>query len=253
MIKDFDNAEIAGFSFSLGPFLLGMPIMRSQTPFVLLVLTGFCLTTSGCAVFDNYRHYQARRQESRANAKLQEEASLAHTAFRAAPGWKKNTYRNKEVLALATPDNVRLEIGLDEQRGLLLVRGAIALDFPVATGKSSHPTPTGDFTVRAKEKDYRSNLYGKILDDDGSVLVTDADTRQDVVPEGAVFSGASMPFWMRLTDSGVGLHVGYVPGRPASHGCIRLRRQTAGTLFSLVKTGTPVVIAEKLPSLKTEL
>ena len=123
------------------------------------------------------------------------------------------------------------------------------MDFPVATGRSSHPTPKGDFTIRGKEKSYQSNLYGKIVAEDGTVLVADADTRQDVVPEGAVFAGASMPFWMRLTDSGVGLHVGHVPGRAVSHGCIRLRRQTAGTLFSLVKIGTPVTIADQAPAL----
>ena len=61
-------------------------------------------------------------------------------------GWKKKTYRNKELLAQATSENVALEISLGEQRGFLLVRTAIAMDFPVATGKKSHPTPSGDFT-----------------------------------------------------------------------------------------------------------
>ena len=56
-----------------------------------------------------------------------------------------------------------------------------------------------------------------------------------------------MPYWMRLTDTGVGIHVGYVPGRPASHGCIRLKRDTATQMFDVVKIGTPVVIAERAP------
>lgn len=155
----------------------------------------------------------------------------------------------RRLMKQATPENVALEISLSEQRGFLLVRGAIAMDFPVATGKRSHPTPGGNFTVRGKQKDYASNLYGKIYDASGTMVVADADTRTDAVPEGGKFEGATMPYWMRLTDIGVGLHVGYVPGRPASHGCIRLKRNVAAELFLLVKIGTPVTVADKAPAL----
>ena len=54
---------------------------------------------------------------------------------------------------------------------------------------------------------------------------------------------------MRLTDTGVGLHIGYVPGRPASHGCIRFKRDAATQIFDLVKVGTPVSHRRKAPSL----
>ena len=37
-----------------------------------------------------------------------------------------------------------------------------------------------------------------------------------------IYSGAPMPFMQRITWSGVALHLGVVPGHPASHGCIRL-------------------------------
>ena len=165
---------------------------------------------------------------------------------------EKRTYRNQALLSQASSDNVSLEISLSEQRGFLLVRTAIAMDFPVATGRKSYPTPAGDFTIRAKEKDYASNLYGKIYDAQNLLVVPDADARSDIVPEGGHFEGATMPYWMRLTDSGVGLHVGYVPGRPASHGCIRLKLDSATEIFELVKVGTPVVIAESAPSLAPE-
>ena len=59
-----------------------------------------------------------------------------------------------------------------------------------------------------------------------------------------------MPYWMRLTDGGVGMHVGYVPGgRAASHGCIRLKKENAEEIFALVKIGTPVVVTDDLPAL----
>jgi lipoprotein-anchoring transpeptidase ErfK/SrfK len=193
--------------------------------------------------------HQAKVREERVRAELRKLALAQHALFRSAGGWKKKTYRNKELLSQANSENVSLEISLGEQRGFLLVRTAIAMDFPVATGKKSHPTPAGDYTIRAKEKNYSSNLYGKIYDAFDVVLVSDADLRTDLVPEGGRFEGAIMPYWMRLTDTGVGLHVGYVPGRPASHGCIRLKRDAATEIFELVRVGTPVVIAQNAPSL----
>ena len=53
-----------------------------------------------------------------------------------------------------------------------------------------------------------------------------------------------MPYWMRITSWGVGMHAGPIPdpGSPASHGCIRLPHEMARTLFSVVQIGTPVTI-----------
>ena len=51
-----------------------------------------------------------------------------------------------------------------------------------------------------------------------------------------------MPFFMRLTDGGVGLHAGFLPGYPASHGCVRLPLGMARELYQHVDSGTPVQI-----------
>ncbi len=225
--------------------------MFSFPKLALPALAAFCVFSSGCAVLEDLEKKQAGAREKRANAALQQSARIEHSAWRGLGGWKNHTYRNKDLLKQATPDNVSVEICLKEQRGLLLVRGAIAMDFPVASGKPSHPTPAGGYTVRGKEKDYHSNLYGKIQDAAGTVVVADADSRRDAVPEGCSFAGASMPYWMRLTDTGMGMHVGYVPGgRAASHGCIRLKKDTASQLFTIVKAGTPVLVADNVPALE---
>lgn len=224
--------------------------MTALTRFALPLFTLFSVFSSGCALLDDMEKNQAAAREKRANAALQQTARAEHAAWRELGGWKKYTYRNKPLLEQATPENVSVEISLKEQRGILLVRGAVAMDFPVSSGKASHPTPAGSYKVRAKEKDYNSNLYGRVFDAAGTVVVADADSRKDVPPEGGRFEGAAMPYWMRLTDSGVGLHVGYVPGgRAASHGCVRLKKDTASELFALVKVGTPVVIAENFSAL----
>lgn len=201
-------------------------------------MTG-CETTSPSAT---------AKAQLRADQELQAKARNEHSIFRTLGAWKKNTYRNKEVLALATPQNVVLYISTTDQRGYLLVRGAIAMDFPVATGKSSHPTPTGAFRILVKEKDYHSNLYGRIYDQLGNVSVLDADVRTDPIPPGGKFVGAGMLYWMRLTQDGVGLHVGYVPGVAASHGCVRLPEKIAPELFEIIPVGGAVVITQSAPS-----
>ena len=116
----------------------------------------------------------------------------------------------------------------------------------VATGKYGHSTPTGSFTIMEKVANKRSNLYGRIYDSNGNVVVSDADTRKHSVPRGGKFVGAPMPYWMRLTGYGIGMHVGAIPnpGRPASHGCVRMPRHMARTLFEKAPTGTQVTIVQ---------
>lgn len=173
-----------------------------------------------------------------------------HSAFRDQPGWRKKTYRDTGLIGKASRDNTVVEIALREQRGLLLVDEAIAMDFPVATGRSSHPTPKGSYKILDKKTKYSSNLYGRIVGSDGTTIVADADTRSHAVPEGASFVGSPMPYWMRMTATGLGMHVGHVPGhRPASHGCIRLKRETAKELFGLLGLGTPVKVESFAPAL----
>jgi lipoprotein-anchoring transpeptidase ErfK/SrfK len=52
-----------------------------------------------------------------------------------------------------------------------------------------------------------------------------------------------MKWFMRLTGDGVGMHVGILPGYPASHGCIRMPEEGARLFYDHVKVGTPVTVA----------
>lgn len=228
-----------------------LPLHLFRETRLLRVVGAFAVAVafSSCAVVKDVQAKNERRAEEKRLASVREATIAEHSTFRATSGWKSKIYRQPDLMARATAENSSIEIALAEQRGLLIVDGGIAMDFPVATGKRSHPTPAGSYTIMGKQKDYGSNLYGKIVDATGTVLVADADTRTDVVPEGGSFVPAKMPYWMRLTNTGVGLHVGYIPGHAASHGCIRLKREVAVKLFEIVKIGTPVVIAVKAPSL----
>lgn len=90
---------------------------------------------------------------------------------------------------------------------------------PVSTGKRRHSTPAGVFPILQKRVFHRSNIY----------------------------SNASMPYMQRLTWRGIAIHAGYVPGYPASHGCIRLPRSFAKALFDLTKADRTTVVVTNAP------
>jgi lipoprotein-anchoring transpeptidase ErfK/SrfK len=54
-----------------------------------------------------------------------------------------------------------------------------------------------------------------------------------------------MPYMQRITWGGVALHAGYVPGYPASHGCIRLPRSFAKKLYKITNFSSTVVVTDK--------
>jgi hypothetical protein len=86
---------------------------------------------------------------------------------------------------------------------------------PVSSGTKGRETPAGIFSVIQKAEDHYSNLY-----DD-----------------------AYMPHMQRITWSGIALHGGVLPGRPASHGCIRLPFDFAAQLFDATAMGMRVIVA----------
>jgi len=115
----------------------------------------------------------------------------------------------------------------------------------VATGKEGHGTAPGSYSITEKIEDKYSNHYGWIEDEFGNV--TDGDAKpSDRVPKGMVYVPAPMPFWMRITSYGIGMHGGLIPepGKPASHGCIRMPKEFAPILFDAVNVGTPVTITQ---------
>lgn len=131
----------------------------------------------------------------------------------------------------------------------------------VATGKEGHGTSTGTYRIMEKIEDKYSNKYGWIEDEFGNVVDGDAKVG-DRVPKGMRYVPAPMPFWMRLTSYGIGMHGGLIPepGKPASHGCIRLPKEFVPLVFDVVDVGTPVIITQEpsrhgpiSPTLKQQL
>jgi len=153
-----------------------------------------------------------------------------------------SVWKNEELLSRTHAENSSIKINLATQRGFLMNGDEVVLDYPICSGTKSRPTPPGTFYILEKIVDKKSNKYGKIYDAEGSVVNSDADSTLDPIPEGGKFEGAPMRYWMRLTNDGVGHHIGPVRRYPASHACVRGPSGTIPVVYSKVKTGTRVII-----------
>jgi lipoprotein-anchoring transpeptidase ErfK/SrfK len=120
-----------------------------------------------------------------------------------------------------------------ESKRLTLFDGSrLVRAFPIATGTSEYPTPTGTFSIVDKQR----NPWWRPPDSDW------AKGAKPIPP------GPGNPLgtrWMGLSAPLVGIHgtpdaasIGY----SASHGCIRMHISDATWLFEQVNYGTPVVI-----------
>ena len=110
------------------------------------------------------------------------------------------------------PD-ILVTIDLSKQRAWVEKDGKILDSTTVSTGKSGYRTPAGRYVITDKHTHWTSTIYH-----------------------------SSMPFFQRLNCGSFGMHSGYVTGRPASHGCIRLPYSKAKSFFYLTKVGDEVQI-----------
>ena len=149
------------------------------------------------------------------------------------------------LLATAQAQSNSVEIDLQDQRAYLIQNGRVVLASPISSGRLGHHTKPGRFKVIQKERRHYSNLYGKIVDWSGNTVVSDADSDMPL-PRGCRFVPAPMPYFIRF-DGATGLHAGYLPGYPASHGCVRMPEQYAIAFFRAVEKGTPVNVFGRTP------
>ena len=151
---------------------------------------------------------------------------------------------NQSVLKDLTPDNARIVVSIPKQRAYLMVGEQLAADGPISSGKRGHSSPTGHMHVLEKDPNHHSTLYGDFVDSYGRVVRAGVSARIDSAPSGTHFAGATMKWFLRLTEDGVGMHIGILPGYPASHGCIRESAEGAKLFYDRVKVGTPVDVGD---------
>jgi lipoprotein-anchoring transpeptidase ErfK/SrfK len=146
-------------------------------------------------------------------------SSSGHSLHRAKQRQSQSSTQQKpakiyqDVLDRATPQNMHVTVSLSKQRVYLMVGDEIAIDSPISSGRAGRSTPTGSFTVTEKDKNHISTIYH-----------------------------CSMKYYLRLSGRSFGLHVGQLPGYPASHGCVRLPENVAQVLFERANIGTSVTI-----------
>jgi ankyrin repeat protein len=112
-----------------------------------------------------------------------------------------------------SPDRLRIEISLALQRVALVKDGVPVYRTQCSTGRPGYSTKRGEFVITNKERNHRSTIYH-----------------------------VEMPYFMRLSCLDFGMHAGYVPDHPASHGCIRLPEDAARRFFSELPVGTLVTV-----------
>jgi lipoprotein-anchoring transpeptidase ErfK/SrfK len=144
-------------------------------------------------------------------------------------------------LARKPSGKVAVKIDLDDQHAYLYDDGSVVFSAPVSTGREGHDTPAGKYSVIEKDVDHRSSVYGAYCRPDRVIVKENVDVRKDAKPPGTIFIGAPMPYFLRIVG-GVGMHAGYLPGYPASHGCIRMLESKAKRFYEAVRLGTPVTI-----------
>jgi hypothetical protein len=131
-------------------------------------------------------------------------------------------------------------INLTEQTACLFQNGRLAFISPIASGKEGWGTPTGNFKVISKDLNHQSGNFGLVTDAYGRIVNPNA-TPGSYVPPGCHYQAAPMPYFMEFRKY-VGMHAGYLPGHPASHGCVRMPRDLAAEFFARVQVGTPVKV-----------
>ena len=132
-------------------------------------------------------------------------------------------------------------VNLHEQEAYLYRGGHLTASSRISSGREGYRTPIGYFRVIRKDEDHRSSLYGDYVDDLGEVVKANVDSRRGRKPPHSHFLGAPMPYFLEFSP-GYGLHQGYLPGEPASHGCIRMPYWKARQFYDDARIGTPVVV-----------
>ena len=132
-------------------------------------------------------------------------------------------------------------VSLQAQEAYLYRGGYRTASSRISSGREGHRTPVGHFQVIRKDEDHRSSLYGDYADESGRIAKANVDSSRDPKPPHSHFVGAPMPYFLEFSP-GYGLHQGYLPGVPASHGCIRMPYWKARQFYDAAHIGTPVVV-----------
>ena len=125
-------------------------------------------------------------------------------------------YTDPLLLSRTSPAQTNVVVDLSKQRAYLMVGERMAMESEVCVQKSAPHTPAGFFLM------------------------------SDRIKNGPISEGTltSVPYWMKLGSSGLGIHGGNLYGYASAGECIRLPIPAAEILFEKTQEGTPVAVFE---------
>lgn len=171
-------------------------------------------------------------------------ARNTHASFKSREDYRTTmeVFENEAAFAAANPSNTKIRIDLSDQRAQLLVGAeeTVAIDTPVCTGRPGKRTPPGRYPITEKIVDKRSTIFGTTYH--RGRRVHGGDRRKYRGPRDK-YVGAPLPYWMRMTGGGIGMHGSNgVHRRPSSSGCVRTPQNVIPKFYSKVRKGTPIVV-----------
>ena len=146
---------------------------------------------------------------------------------------------NEDVYQAMTPGEGRIEIDREALRLTLYNSSNQAvITTDCSTGIDGRTTPYGSYRIKEMIIDKRSNKYGKYVSKETGEVVVEKSWEVSGPPPGTEYLGIAMPYWMRLTWSGVGIHVGQFPrGHRTSFGCVRMPEKVQPLIYQKCRVG----------------
>ena len=93
-----------------------------------------------------------------------------------------------------------------------------------------------------RDLNHASNLYGDYVDAARKCRREECGCKEGPLPAGANLPRGADAVLHANHSSGVGMHQGFLPGVPDSHGCIRMPEKMARLYWDNAPLGTPVTV-----------
>src|SRR5215471_8235802 len=192
----------------------------------LLPVAAFVALTLPLTLVQSAPQQQANAEAASFNAAPAIVTSVAESAPMYVPAPTPQAVAKRLPVATAEHKHPhRILISIPDRKLALLEGGKVLKVYPVAVGKDSTPSPTGEFHIAHK-------IVGPTYSHDGKVIA----------------AGEGNPLgsrWMGLDKEHYGIHGTNMPnsiGHAASHGCIRMRKHDVEELFQVASVGDTVEI-----------
>lgn len=193
--------------------------VREVVTAVALLGVTMSTTTSAQAGLFNFKAKKKAKEMRVAQLNAIQEAQRAPIQNAQRTGYldvHNDAYINYQLLETGKNAEKKVIVDIGRQRAYLLVGNQVAIDTAVSTARSDKHTPRGTFKVTERI------AHGKV----------------------STIYNVEMPYWQRLDSTAIGMHIGDLPGHPASAGCIRLPYSVAPVLFANMDSGMTVEVVD---------